>query len=55
VKQIPDKLLQDILNIIADGKQNTISNGLIFQTVQEVLKLPTIPEISSEKGLTLDR
>lgn len=49
MKQLSDKLFQDLLNLISDARQTSYTNAQVFATVQEALKLPTLPEEKPEK------
>lgn len=39
MKQISDELLNEVLKIISDARQNAIPNAQVFNVVQELLKI----------------
>lgn len=39
MKQISEELLNEVLKIISDARQNVIPNAQVFNIVQELLKI----------------
>lgn len=44
MKLLPEKLLAELLNIIADARQSNISNIVVFNALQELRSLEDAPK-----------